>query len=328
MIKKPNKGTPKKNVLKIQPIPSVQRTTTIRAPKVNIDTHTARVCGLIDPFCDHARGAKYPDESSSRTLAFTAQWNQTLTTNATGYSSIIFSPRFTSDGSGMTSTTTVVAGVATSVNFAPASVALLSGASKYRVVSAGVRLRNISPLLTASGVVNIRSYSDPSCSALTSYTIDNCQAAQVRNVSVVDCKDVHLIAEHSSQLPQIFYVPTTTSIAADTGSGFCPMTISINGGPASTATLYLEFIVHVEFVFDDSAPLALAATPAPVFNPIISTVTKKISSESVNFFSKSLDLVSRSIRTRAYNYLSSLLISAPNPLVKTLGAGMQILEVD
>lgn len=55
------------------------------------------LCGLIDPFCSHAIGAKYPDLSSNKSLPFTYKTLDTVTTNAGGDVSFIVLPVVTAD---------------------------------------------------------------------------------------------------------------------------------------------------------------------------------------------------------------------------------------
>lgn len=333
MIKKATPTSKKPSKLKQQPTstkPKAPPTPRVKRQPDSFEKNVEAVCGLIDPFCEHARGSKYPDQSSARTLPYSVQFNTVFSTDANGYLSFVFDPRISSDGSGMVNVATVAAGVATSaLNWTGAKVPILTGASQYRVVSAGLRIKNIAPMLTTSGMVHIRSYGDPDCSKLAVYNIDTYSASKVVNVPLIEAKDVTVISEHSSQMPQLFYLPGVNPFSNFTGAGFNPVSVAISGGPATANVLFVDFIIHIEYLFIDSEPLALAATPAPVYNQVVHAVTQKVSSEATNFFGKSVEYISRSIKSRASDYLANLLLRAPNPVAKAAGGALTyIREVD
>lgn len=323
-------ANPKKQttpVVKAKP----KKATTVRVPKAptNIKPHINSVCGLVDPWCEHARGAKYPDESSARTLPFTIQYSQTLSTNAAGSLAFIFVPRIASDSGQINTATVTAVDVATSgLNFDATIVAPLAGVQKYRIVSAGVRIKRISPDLTTSGMLYVRSYAYPEFANLNIYDIDNFNCSQIVNIPLVNVKDSTFVSEHSSQMPQTFYNLSSGAAATFTGAGFNNMTIGVIGAPASTPVLFVEYIMHVEYMFDDSSPLALAATPPPVPNPVITNASRAITSQGSHFFSDSVAILGDFIRRKATNYLATALGSSPNPYAKLAGGALSIAMVD
>lgn len=310
----------------VRSIPRPPRAT--KPPTKVVDPQlVSHVCGLTDPWCSHARGAKYMDESSARTLPFTFNYSQTLSTNAAGSLAFLFVPRVAGDGSGQICTGVVTATDVSTLgpNFDACPVATLSGAQKYRVVSAGLRIKRISPDLTTSGMLYVRSYAYPEFANLGVFDIDGFNASQVVNIPLVNVTDSTFVCEHSSQLPQTFYNPTSNPANSFTGAGFNNITVGIIGAPASTPVIFVEYIMHVEYVFDDSAPLALAATPSPKFSPVIHSISKTITSESTNFFHESTKILGEFIKKKAINYLSTALLGAPNPAAKLAGGALAIM---
>jgi hypothetical protein len=244
--------------------------------------------------------------------------------------SIIVWPRVTNDGSGMINAGAVAAPftVTPAVNFNPELVAPLAGASGYRIVSAGFKLRRISPMLTTSGTVFVRSHAVTSGSEFQpTYLGDTYQASKTVDIALQDCSEACFIFEHSSQMPQVFYPFSTNALVTADLAGFLPMTVSVSGGPVTTGVLQMELIVNIEYVFSPSAPLALAATPAPPGNALVTTVANRITSESSHFFSDAVGIVGAHLRKKATTYLANALGSSANPLLR-LGGGALALTVD
>ena len=245
---------------------------TMTFPKQKLSRHVisskvSQVCGLIDPFCNHARGAKFLDESSTRTLPYTYQWAYPMSSDANGAFALFFAPRIGTGTQGCVASGTVSgSGVTTNVGFDPSPISVLTGATGYRVVSAGMRIKCTAPRLSAAGMIHIRSYADPATGSLSTYVANTYSASNIQSLPLVECHDIHVILPHSAQLPQVFYPIDSQTVSTFMGAGFCPTSVCLIGGAASTSAVYIEFIMHVEYVFDDSAGLALAATPAPKFD--------------------------------------------------------------
>lgn len=321
------KNTPKSSVklasAKKNPQPQKQR----MLPSTSQVTQT---CGLVDPFCEHARGAKYPDESSSRTLPFSFNFSKTFSTDAVGSLGFTFFPRIANDGSGQINVATMSSyNVATSnVNFATADVPVLANMNRYRVVSCGVRVKRISSPLTTTGMLYIRSYAESGFGNMNVYNVDTFSASKVVNVPLIDAKDVAIINEHSSQPPQLFYQPTTNPASNFLGAGFNPISIGVVGGPLSVAVIFVEFYMHVEYIFDDAGALALAATPPPVYSSLVNTITRDVTSHATNFYHESSRLASEFIKKKIVSLFTSTLSKLPNPYLRAAGYATQVLTVD
>jgi hypothetical protein len=213
-------------------------------------------------------------------------------------------------------------------NFDASSVATLSGATSYRIISAGFKLKRISPSLTTSGMVFVRSYGIDAGSEIPAFSGNSYSASQTVDVPLVDAHDLCFIHEHTAQMPQVFYNFGVNALSVATTNGFCPATVFVQGAPASTPILQLEYVMHVEYVFDTSAPLALAATPAPPSNQIVTQVAARISSSAQGFFYDTLELAGKTIRQKALGYLTSALSLSPNPGLRMIGSMAGPITVD
>jgi len=288
-----------------------------------------QACGLVDAFCPHARGAKYPDDSSQRTLPFTFQFTQTLSSDSNGRVGAYLLPRIGSDGSGLVALAPVtVATLTAPTNFGATTVATLTGASRYRIVSAGFKLRRISPSLTTSGMVFVRSLFETDTMASNSpIEGDTYSASKTVDVPLVDAHELCFLHEHSSQMPQDFYPFGINTFGIATLNGFCPATILVTGAPVSTPILQLEYVMHVEYMFDPTAALALAATPAPVANSLLTTAVNRLTSAGSNFFHENAALAGKAIRNHAVSILTSFLRGGgAGPQVKLLTAGYDMIR--
>lgn len=301
-----------------QQAPPQQRKTSVppvvRAPpRPKVDMKAIeQVCGLTDPFCPQARLAKYPDDSSVETMTFTTRSAFTAGTDANGNSAAAFFPRPAGGyvlGGAVTIATTIVT---PNLSFDAPAVAPLTGAVGFRVISAGLKLKSVAPPLTASGMVYIRSFASEVPSSYTAYDGASFSASQCREVPLSGCTDECIIFEHSSQMPQSFYPLASTNTLADwVPTGFKPITITVVGAPASSSILYIEFVMHLEYVFADDAALGLACTPPPPANSAVTHAAAKISSSSSTFAAKTMSSLGTAIRRKAEAYLMQLLSSSP-----------------
>jgi hypothetical protein len=272
------------------------------------------VCGLVDPFCEHAYGAKYPDDSSAKTLPFTVRQLQTLSSDAQGELGVVVSPQVNFDPFAPCT----VVGTTMTVGAVPApTVALLAGVAKFRIVSVGVRVTNIAPALTASGMIHFRSFAQENAVGLGSIDGTTYSASQVHSRSLQECKGFCVILERNSQMPQIFYDPLVTApsnvFADQIFPGTCPLTICGQGLPAATPCIQVELVMHVEYIFSESAALALATTPAPSFNPLITTTANRITASSGHIFSDNVKSVGMYVAKSALNLLATAVSARLGP---------------
>jgi hypothetical protein len=128
-------------------------------------------------------------------------------------------------------------------------------------------------------------------------------ASQYLNIPLVDCHDVAVILPHTSQMPQLFYdiaeINTTALKDGMNVAGFAPASVIVVGAPASTPLFVIEYVAHVEYSFDDSSALGLAATPAPRGNSFLTDVAAEVTSMGTVALHAAGEQVSRSIKDAA-----------------------------
>lgn len=237
----------------------------------------SKVCGITDPFCSHARGAKYPDGSPVRTLPYSWRYRSSITTAAGGESMQFFAPQY--NYLPMTAAATATGSNVTAWNNFGA-LGLISNVSQYRIVSAGVIIKRMCAPLYASGMVRIRSWPTEHAGTYGAIDVASYNSTFALDVPLADCHEVALVFQHSSQMPQLFYAPGNDHNAPNTltSKGFQPITVFVEGAPASSAVLDVQFYINYELAFTDGDGLSQLATPPPLGGTAIAQAAARITS--------------------------------------------------
>lgn len=282
------------------------RRTVVSVPRAAI----SQVCGITDPFCHHASGAKYPDFSSVRTLPYTRRVRTTLASNASGVANMLIYPQY-----GYQPFTTAPAATGTAVSgwsdFAAYST--IAGVNQYRIVSAGFIVRHIVSPLNSAGIVYIRQYGADSGATLGAVDTATYNATAVSNVPVQDAREIAVVLQHTAQMPQTFY-PLATDAAVVTNvptKGYVFSTVSISGAPASTAIVEIEFVTNYELMFDDASELSQVATLPPASNTVITGAAAHVSSTLSPIISDGVAALGRMFVTKATTALAGYLGGPP-----------------
>lgn len=281
---------------------------TARLPEAAIHA----VCGLTDPFCDHAISAKYPDDASTRTLPWMYRGLSTMNGSSAGDACRLYVPQLAYRP--FVNYSTGALPVVTSFADAPSNNQVPDSATQYRIVSWGLRLRNITAPLSSSGIVHVRFWGmeegGPFVGDTNVAAYNNTGAL---DIALQDCHDLCIIGKHSSQMPQTMYnVDGDSSVIQYwTAKGFTGITVYLDGVPADTPVLSIEHIIHYELVFSNVSGMSSLATPSPPFNPIITTAAAHVTSTMENAFASGLRSVGNYVVSRAKTALLRALMPTP-----------------
>lgn len=246
------------------------------------------VCALVDPFCDHAIGAKYPDQSSAKTLPYRMHYTVTIGTGPGGNAGWLFTPSWLFGAAEGVPTGTVMA--YTTINNNNISGLFPNG---FRIVSAGLRLRNLAAPLNASGYVSIRGYAAQLGVSLASvdaanYNSDFYQDIPLQSINLNGYTDVifNRIDEiDSRQFNNPATMQATNTISSWISSGFGAVQIAIVGGPVNNPScLSVEYVQHMELIFNDSDAMSVATTPPAKPNSQLTQVANYVSTQAGNVF--------------------------------------------
>lgn len=237
------------------------------------------ICAVTDPFCQKAKGAKWPDGLSEGSLPGQIRGHLSITTLGNGGYLVFCFPAVStgylppqSHGSGYL--------MATTYALAPGYNAIAAYAADYRIVSAGIIIRNICPALTTGGyMILTRMATVPAVST----TIADGNVYGVETATHALCAGMEI---------PVTFRPLGSSARAFTpiaggavypASGFDCVSIELVGCPASTAMIDIEFVYNVEFTLT-AANVALqqflptAAPESPVMVKIANQASTTLSS--------------------------------------------------
>lgn len=264
-----------------------------------------QICSQYDAFCPSARGAKIPDNSSMSTLAFQYRTRYSMpAADATGRAGLLvvlqnnfkpFSPM------------SAFASNVGTIGVAAASTTL-TGVKDYRIVSAGLRIRNIYPPLNTSGMVHIRIPQlgkDGFDAATTTFNITDYAVSQAYDTAL---RDVHelVIAIPRNGLPPVDYYSTdddNTNPTITSPHGYQPVSIGVTGAPNGAVMLDVEIIVNYEYIFESGDAQNAIATASPPSNPIVDHAVAAVTSSATNIFAGGVSALASYAERKAMAYL-------------------------
>lgn len=284
-------------------------------------TMIEHVCALVDPFCDRAIGTKYPDNSSARSLAFSMHYMVDMSTNVNGSAGNVFLPGWTYGYS-------IGSVVGTTISLTTLTPNTNSGLNptSFRIVSGGLRIRNVCAPLNASGLLQIRGLA--SQFGVTYASMDasnfNCdfyrdiplQSVNMNGYTEVTFNRVEEIDSRKFNEPTLINPSSATNVWASPGFG--GILVSVMGGPASTAVLNIEYIMHFELNFGDTDAMSVVCTPPRAPNSMLAQVASKVATAAGHVFSEASKDIATVTKQVARSALREALVNRLNPAALVL----------
>jgi hypothetical protein len=293
----------KKNSLKMSMVPRMPP----NKPKMVPMRAMEAVCGLVDPFCPAAQGSKWPDTSSQRTLAVPFHGRTSVDTILLR-GGAIFVPGYSyiwglASGASATQTTFGSPGVSIPNSLSPAA---------FRVVSWGIVIHNVAPLMTASGMIRVRGINYTTGNTLGVVDFSSYTADYSLDVAMVDCKEVAVVGRRQdpsvadSFLTPLAVQPNST-ITGWTNNGWQAIYVGIDGGPSAVTCLDIEVYVNYELIFDDSGTSSLLSTRAPNTPSVVTEAAKSLLAEMKPTFLDGVKGMGRYVAAKATASLATLM---------------------
>jgi len=267
--------------------------------------NTHAVCGLSDPFCSHANGAKFPDNSSVRTLPMSLRGTFDLVSSPAGVACFLFQPTFKYSPQCLPVVLGPGGAVTAWADRAPMNTTL--PATGYRIVSSGFKMRRVCAPLYSSGIVRVRSWPTANFASLDAMPTAAYTASACSDIALQDVKEFAAITQHNASPPQLFYTDDELNVKDQTPNGYQPITVFVSGAPVSQTILVVEWVINYELVFDEESPLAQIATNPPPANSILTNAAARVTSSIPAFFEKGVDAVAGFIQRKALSALGSFL---------------------
>lgn len=225
-----------------------------------------QLCGLTDPFCPHARGARIPDIGASKTLTESIRFIGNITTNASGNAAVVFTAKADNvyvfsdpnDNGTVPKLYNQYEGTINSI--------LRDHGSQYRVVTYGVRVVNTLSATDSTGVISFARGPQPTLDSFVSTSPNSYfsyeshsnrhggEWAIVGRPTGGESMDWSSVADKT----------TTTSAPPD---GYENLYILLSGYPASAPGAFFEFYVNYEFTLEPLGALQALAQPQPIYDP-------------------------------------------------------------
>jgi hypothetical protein len=299
-----------------------------------------KVCGLTDPFCIHADGARWSDQVGNvSTITYQSRILVNVQSNSSGDAAVYFDPAYAMNSvnpGAYHQALTVTAGAVTAANpttVGDATLASLLASSVTtgaRVVSAGatwwdtVAATGAGGSVIATEVPNYKAYTN------TPGTFSSTQATLSANVMVMDRR------KHGSWISRpsnpAAYNFLNSQDSDDLYQEVRTALILCVTGPPSLTVIKLELVVNFEFTVTLESIYGRIAKPNPsnASNLLAARVAGKVESAMQPFFEGGKTLVGRAIATVATRAARAALTAAGAYLGGPSGAvvGYHAIDVD
>jgi len=265
-----------------------------------------QVCSITNPFCPEAKGARWPDNSYTKSAGLPIEAATILSTDANGALGYLFGPTLDSQFAAGT----VTAGVAAYTSFTALSgISPFSGVSRYRVTSYGLKLQCTSTQMNTTGRVRIRLLSPLTGASLASVALNTPYADAMLDVplSRLISQDVYVNLAPLGDNARIFqpYITPGITMANWVNPGWQVAQIGVDGGQVSTQCLCVTWYYNYEVIFDDASTNQLFATAPPLSSPKAQEVSAGVMARVGNFIEGTAQRVDSLFSSAAMKYIGA-----------------------
>lgn len=223
---------------------------------INSRSKMEKICAVTDPFCEHAKGMRWIDGASFGTVPYRVRNHLAIATSATGSALVEFNPQYLAAcqltfawaGSNYTA--------GSNYGSVTGSTNLAATFTQFRVVTAGIIIRNLSSVMLTSGYLIISRSSTPTLLAATGIPAGQVNFTSVLTVPVTPAMEIPVIHMPLGTQARDFigFLPTATTQWTDQ----CWDTIRIElvGGNQNAVVLDIEVIYNYEFTLPDGSILS------------------------------------------------------------------------
>jgi len=305
--RKSSKRTSKKSAKKVKARDSlVQPAKSVMMAQV--DSMVNKACAVTNPFCPAAWGARWPDNSMTRSVGWTGRTFQAHIADANGNIGYMFLPGMHNNG------VSPVSPVAEPADFVSAGSAygdfftIPSNVVRWRITSWGIKIRSTAPKLTAQGMLRIRLFSPQSFTTLQSVSLETFFADSSFDVPLSRLieQDVYVLSMPLGTDARLFRpddFDTVNPIVDRPNAGWQVITMKLSGGTPSIQQLETEVFYNYEFVFADASSSYAFAKPAPRDDPVTRSANAGIFEKIGNFVEGGANIVDRITKSAAVKYL-------------------------
>lgn len=317
MAKSSQSKNKKKKVVKRRPVrQSTGQLATVN-PKLLRD-----VCSLTNPFCDVAKGARWPDNSHTKSVGYSYEQLATFATDSTGSLSVLMPVGMRP----LVALSTIAGGYATyatPVNF-PGTTPM-SNVVRWRVTSYGVKVSCISTRMNTQGILRLRLLSPMNGSTLGLVPVGTPYGdlAIDEPLSRFIEKDMFVTFNPLGTDARLFrsFESLPTNWADWNNPGWQVLQVSVEGGEVSSTVIAVTLYANYEFVFDDSSTLQLMASPPPQNSMVAAEASASVVSRIGGFIEGTAKTVDTVTKSAAFKFLAPLAARVVGTRIGGPGAG-------
>jgi len=318
-------GSNKPKTAQVKKAPQGVRFTPQRAPprSSGLKPHplTSTVCSVTNPFCTHARGAKQLGPGGQPSVPWHARQMMTITTSAGGAATFVALPATSAVGYLNTNVAPGAAGTAGVIATTNLSTylhsALFVGAASgsqvfnlARIVSWGIVFRVTCSMTDAAGFVlmNEVKCSDTAASGtVVTLATGSVEGTATRVEPIAAGREFTWISRCNPPECERYRVGGAATGGPYVDFGFTGLTLEIQGGPASKATITADLFFNFEALpTAENAVVSRLVTPPRPHNPAVAQAAQKVQSRISGFVSGGIDVVESSVAQAASQALHAV----------------------
>lgn len=259
-----------------------------------------KVCGITDPFCIHARGAKWPDGQGAGTAPFQIRGRLSINTGITNnVNSNLY--QFSGDLPYALLSPSANSGSIWTMNAAYTDVTSQTNFatyfSYYRIVSWGIIVRNVLPATTSQGTIIVRKLSrgvTPGAQQNNSIMY----GTEVQEFPVFAGMELSMIAKTQGNTARAFVALNTTTTVVN-GSNWDTIQVELINGAANT-----NGVLDVEYVYNIEGQLALSQAVLHEFIPPSAPKLPQLTNAADTVLNKATSIVEGGIKNVGSTILS------------------------
>jgi hypothetical protein len=274
-----------------------------------VDSMVNKACAITNPFCPAAWGARWPDNSMTKSVGWSGRSFQAHVADANGNIGYMFLPGLYDQGRAP------VVPVAEPADFGIASAygnlfTPPADIARWRITSWGIKIRSTAPKLSAQGMLRIRLFSPQVYDTLVTASLESFYADSSHDIPLsrlID-HDVYVLSMPLGTDARLFRddqfdITAGGGLLDRRNVGWQVITIKLSGGTPSVQQLETEVFYNYEFVFADGSSSYAFAKSAPKDDPVARGANASVFEKIGNFVDGSASVVDRITKSAAVKYL-------------------------
>lgn len=279
-------------------------------PKMNGPISMAmEVCAVTNPFCAEAKGARWPDNSYTKSVGLSFESSAVLSTDANGNLASLF----LIGEAPLVATGTVSTGLPVSYTTTETftGIAIPNAVTRWRVTSWGVRIYCVGTRMNTQGRLRLRLFSPMTGASLNLVTMSTIYSDAMLDMPLSRLieKDVFVVPMPLGEVARLFDDDSAKfrdgDLADWVNPGWQVLQIAVEGGQATTACVGITLYANYEYVFADDSNFQLLATAPPKNSLAVQQANAGVLSTVGNFVEGSAQRLDSFVQSSAFRWFAT-----------------------